>query len=681
MVDFLIDKNPFYKKSEAFKGFSRENLDGLFHPDDKNTDEAIPFCVEIGYIPLSDAVDAATADYAPRNDTSYDDHILNSEMTMENVGFTDGDDSPESYMNMKAKALAHCLEGGSYLSSQSGGRFVPDFDNPNLLLWAFPHLDPWGIGGFHNERRKKRLSLDEQLSHMLMSEDSRFEQDSDFAFVYYNIKQKKAVSENVQYKVPSGEHEHIIRDLLNVDLNILDDLQRKFKVDPLYRPDDEVEKSIVTLLAKVNLVGRKIPGTAGYKLTLRNEIQLLINFKGTPTLFITLNPADVDNPLVRVIAGEDIVMEDVMRGEDMEEHKRKLVAAKNPVSCALFFHTMISNFIKIILIYGRGRGLFGKCTSYYGTVEAQGKGTLHCHMLLWLEGHPSPQHLRDELNASDDYKHKMFSWMESIIKCELPSTSKMVVEPDGIPLPRPKRAESGRPDPGVVAAPSIKDHTPEEFRMEFDEFVEELVKEYNWHEHNATCWKYLKRGEVGTDKNCRMRIDGETHEFTTLDPETCSIMLRRWHPRIASYNDIVTFLMKCNTDVKYISSSEAAKALVYYITDYITKASLPTHVGLAALSYAIQRTNSRFPDMFQHDFAQDCRSALTTTMNSMMGKQEISHQQVMSYLVGGGDHYTPETFNLLYWGAFSRLVGENVAIDDEITEQDQDAGVPHDEID
>ncbi|KIM73163.1 hypothetical protein PILCRDRAFT_81364 [Piloderma croceum F 1598] len=50
--------------------------------------------------------------------------------------------------------------------------------------------------------------------------------------------------------------------------------------------------------------------------------------------------------------------------------------------------------------------------------------------------------------------------------------------------------------------------------------------------------------------------------------------------------------MKCNMDIKFIGSGEAVKALIYYITDYITKASLPTHVGLAALSYAIQKTNA-----------------------------------------------------------------------------------------
>ena len=515
------------------------------------------------------------------------------------------------------------------------------------MAWAFPHLDPWGIAGFHNENRKKKLSLDEQLTYLLMTADSRFERDSDFAFVYYNIKQKKAVSENVRYKVPSGRHEQIIRELLNVDVQRLENLRLKFKGDPMYRPTEDNEKSIIDLLSKVNLVSRKLPGTAGYKLNLRNEIRSLINYRGTPTLFVTPNPADVDNPLVRVLIGEDIVIEDAMRGEDLDEHKRKLLAAQHPAACATFFHTMISNFIHVILQYSKGRGLFGRCTAYYGTVEAQGKGTLHCHMLIWLHGHLSPQDLRDKMGASDDYKDSMFQWLESVIKCELPTTSSVVKELDGVPLPRPSRLhETGGPDPGVIAGPSINDHSPEDFEAEFSNFVEALVKEYNWHEHNATCWKYLKPGDAKDDSTCRLRMDGKTREVTTLDQETSSILLRRWHPRIASDNDLVIFLMKCNMDIKFIGSGEAAKALIYYIMDYITKTSLPTHIGLAALLYAIRRTNTKFPDIFGKDFAQNSKSALTTTVNSMMGKQEISHQQVMSYLVGGGDHYCGETFQI-----------------------------------
>ncbi|KAH9854461.1 hypothetical protein C2E23DRAFT_699808, partial [Lenzites betulinus] len=154
-----------------------------------------------------------------------------------------------------------------------------------------------------------------------------------------------------------------------------------------------------------------------------------------------------------------------------------------------------------------------------------------------------------------------------------------------------------------------------------------------------------------------MRIDGTTRSHTMLDDETGGVLLRRLHPRIANYNDLVIFLIKSNMDIKFIGSGEAAKALLYYVTDYITKPSLPAHVGLAALSYAIQKTNERFPSMVE-DNAFRPKGALNTAVNRMMAHQEISHQQVMSYLVGGGDVYTSHKFRVLHWSAFDRLFRE-----------------------
>ncbi|KAI0348901.1 hypothetical protein OH77DRAFT_1465904 [Trametes cingulata] len=153
-----------------------------------------------------------------------------------------------------------------------------------------------------------------------------------------------------------------------------------------------------------------------------------------------------------------------------------------------------------------------------------------------------------------------------------------------------------------------------------------------------------------------MRIDGSTCERTCLDEESGGIVLRRLHPRIASYNDLVMFLVRSNMDIKFIGSGEAAKALLYYVTDYITKPSLPAHVGLGALSYAIQKTNEKFPES-QSGLcdATMARGALTITVNKMMSSQEVLHQQVMSYLVGGGDVYRSHTFRLLYWSAFDRM--------------------------
>ena len=44
-------------------------------------------------------------------------------------------------------------------------------------------------------------------------------------------------------------------------------------------------------------------------------------------------------------------------------------------------------------------------------------------------------------------------------------------------------------------------------------------------------------------------------------------------------------------DTKFIGSGLSAKAVIYYITDYITKSQLKTHVAFAALELAIKKLN------------------------------------------------------------------------------------------
>ncbi|KAI0698725.1 hypothetical protein C8Q76DRAFT_633856, partial [Earliella scabrosa] len=318
---------------------------------------------------------------------------------------------------------------------------------------------------------------------------------------------------------------------------------------------------------------------------------------------------------------------------------------------------MISSFIDIILRYGRsGRGLLGKCSAYYGTVEAQGRGTLHCHLLIWIEGHPSPQKMRDMMIDNEQYQQDVFRWLESLVKCELLGTEEVVNEQDGEPLRRPRYSENdGYIHPGMRPSPSIADIPATVFQAHYTSFVNELVEQYNWHEHTETCWKYLRRDEARTDATCRMRIDGSVRYLTVIDDETGSILLRRLHPRIANYNDLVIFLMKANMDIKHIGSGEGAKALIYYITDYITKSSLPTHLGLAALMYAITRTGQKYKDIQEWGQKEDS-GALTMLINSMLARMEVSHPQVMSYLVGGGDRYTSHRFRILHYGAFERQV-------------------------
>ena len=96
----------------------------------------------------------------------------------------------------------------------------------------------------------------------------------------------------------------------------------------------------MNVLKSISMATHSLPGSNGYKIVMRNQIRAIINGRGAPTLFVTINPSDVDNPIVRMFAGEEIDLNDIMRGEDMDAWSRKILAAKNPSACARFFELL-----------------------------------------------------------------------------------------------------------------------------------------------------------------------------------------------------------------------------------------------------------------------------------------------------------------------------------------------------
>ena len=61
---------------------------------------------------------------------------------------------------------------------------------------------------------------------------------------------------------------------------------------------------------------------------------------------------------------------------------------------------------------------------------------------------------------------------------------------------------------------------------------------------------------------------------STIDPDTGHISMRRSDPWTNNFNEYLMAACRSNMDIKFIWSGSDAKALVYYITDYVTKMSL-----------------------------------------------------------------------------------------------------------
>ena len=72
------------------------------------------------------------------------------------------------------------------------------------------------------------------------------------------------------------------------------------------------------------------------------------------------------------------------------DEKLKLIG-DNLVAAACFFYFIVEMFVKHVLGVGTNHpGIYGNTAGYYGTVEQQGRLTLHLHMLLFIKGALSP---------------------------------------------------------------------------------------------------------------------------------------------------------------------------------------------------------------------------------------------------------------------------------------------------
>ena len=111
------------------------------------------------------------------------------------------------------------------------------------------------------------------------------------------------------------------------------------------------------------------------------------------------------------------------------------------------------------------------------------------------------------------------------------------------------------------------------FASRFRSDITQLVETSNIHKHSATCYKYWKPNQADK-KVCRMRIPRKVVSVSAIDPTTGNICMRRSDAWINNFNEYLIAACRSNMDIKFLWTGNDTQALVYYITDYVTKMSL-----------------------------------------------------------------------------------------------------------
>ncbi|TFK62060.1 hypothetical protein BDN72DRAFT_777569, partial [Pluteus cervinus] len=162
---------------------------------------------------------------------------------------------------------------------------------------------------------------------------------------------------------------------------------------------------------------------------------------------------------------------------------------------------------------------------------------------------------------------------------------------------------------------------------------------------------------------CRARFPRLLVNETHVDEESHGLVLKKKEGWINTITPVLTYLLRCNTDVTSLKSGTATIGIVRYATDYITKSYLKTRVIFDTMRSMFARHSVYLSgDEPAHDKA---RSIMTKIVNGLTSKMEIGSPMASLYLLGNPDHYTSHNFTYIYWQRYVQEVSKAWPEEDE----------------
>ncbi|KAJ3556734.1 hypothetical protein NM688_g1860 [Phlebia brevispora] len=543
-----------------------------------------------------------------------------------------------SYNDLRLKAAEHLRLGKGFLAYGSSDELEFMFHNPRLYPGLFPWLFPYGLGGFENQLQSRAVPMRTHIKYLLSLYDRRFQVDEYFPFLVFNQEQIRQCSHGAYTLVHRGNFRNVTEKILNIEVDTLASLIERTKISSYVQAENEGEKKCLELLHLMDVVAGRVPISNTQKKYQWNEIRGLIYEKGLPFWFITFSPAEHNSLTALMMCGlmsqEDAIQLKIPHRED----QLRAIAA-NPVACAKFFHFLVHTFLSVIVRAGHEEaGIFGKTSAYYGTVEVQGRLMLHLHLLLWTANSATPSEIRRRLTENlGSFQEKLVAWLESCHQGQFSTGSMHEVQARAVTarsMPEINLEEttewegneitdSKNPLLHLLKAPR-SDATADDVDDWYHALLletDDIALQCNKHMHKRDpCLDSCRKGML---KQCRVRFLRPIIPETFVEKETDALFLKKLEPWINFYAPIVTYLLRCNTDVTCLLSGTQAKAVVTYVTDYMIKSTLKTHTIFEAVRNVLE---CKADVIAQSPCPADAAKKLICKMvNALTARTEIDH--------------------------------------------------------
>jgi hypothetical protein len=407
---WLKHNNPLYKSVEINEG----NLSML------PLDDVLPYHVE--HVVDDDAQETLISGYSGVAEGPLQ---MPCETHFESVVVADVD-AHTPVNQLRAAAVRHAkTKGKPFVQVGHGPRPVNEFFNVDLFPALYPTLFPYGCGGFEDRRRDKPISLKEHVKYLFSLHDKRFQTHNSFLFTAFNILQRRALLLGSSLKVKKASFAQFARSFSSVSSEAVGSVLERIEKGDGVTAQTAEERKVLRLMKEVNLVTTKVPGSSAARVSMRNEIRALTMTHGMPSFYVTINPADTHNPIVKFLVGADINIDEMLQDQVPNYWEQSMLVSSNPAVGAKFFNVYLKAFLRTVLGYdddmvdGDG-GVLGVVKAHYGCVEAQGCGSLHCHMLIWIEGALNPNEIRERVMRDTEWGKRLLDYLDDTITNVVP---------------------------------------------------------------------------------------------------------------------------------------------------------------------------------------------------------------------------------------------------------------------
>lgn len=523
----------------------------------------------------------------------------------------------------------------------------------SILACAYPKLFPYGLGDFTATRRNN-VSFVSHIRWTIQYYDRRFSTHHSFPFVAFGILQKMQALGSARVQMNRSDFERDAKVLASISREDIEEASAQEK--NRQRPSNPYIRKFLGHLTKL---GSRVIGSDESRAKYRSQIFGTTVTENPPNLWTTWNISDFDEPIGQVLVGmfvhihhrtsdrggkslgEDISLDRFAESVAPSKEKRAKNIAENPLIAVLVFNFMIDTFLKHLFgidathkdFILRKTGIMGRINAYFGVFEAQGRGSLHLHMLMWFENSPTAKQMGDFLK-SDEFREKFKRFISENIRAHLEGLTPEMIEN----IPRESHLAYSRP-------PHPEDT---DFTQKFEDMERRIVRNMQKHVCTKnTCMVWINKLK---DYFCKRKAPWEVSEETILE-ESGRWSPKRLHPFLNNWNPILAVFGRMNHDIKVITNGRETKDASWYMTKYSTKDQLKSH-NKSALTLDGFDYHSRKDD-YTDSLANANRLLLFRCFRSITKHMEYSAPQVMSYLVGYGDHIASHNYVNFYWSQVS----------------------------